>query len=172
MSAGTQRFPSAKALPVAQTVARLLLNDPEQCCICGSLRRQRSEVGDIDIVVMDGQAFQTSWLLAQVEWRIEKDGPKYKRVIVQKIPVDIYIARDRVQFAMLKLVRTGSKEHNIHLVMAAKRLGLEFKAGDGLYQGGRRMPLTSETAIFAALKVHYVRPERREIIDNSRRASA
>ena len=86
-----------------------------------------------------------------------------KRYLWSDLPVDIYVC-EASRFEMLKVIRTGSKEHNIMLAKRAKDRGCKLKAdGTGLEgDGGRVLPITSEAMLFERLAMSYVEPEARE----------
>jgi DNA polymerase/3'-5' exonuclease PolX len=160
----------------AQQIADELIRDlqlPDRCCeeivVAGSLRRQRSNVGDLDLVARHSDPAQRL-LLRNRLWRAyqgrpEKFGDKYICLENYKgIQVDVYLAEPET-FATLLLIRTGSKEHNILLATRAQELDLHLNAnGDGLTdrKTGERIPIQTEQDLFAALKLPYKEPWERE----------
>jgi DNA polymerase (family 10) len=119
--------------------------------ICGSIRRKKPTVGDIDIVAIPKSEYKfgeerLSNLIRRLDPsgnKISKslgksgikrflDGDIIKRFNFKGISVDIYLA-DENTFSTLVLIRTGSKEHNIKLTGIARRKGLKlFASGKGL----------------------------------------
>ena len=133
-------------LEEARAIANNLLNEIgghfEKYCICGSIRRLCEFVKDIDIVAIQksesGYGFGELSLDAtihQLNTEQEKQsllGKKIKRFQYKGISVDLYLA-DESTFETLKLIRTGSKEHNIRLTTLARSKGLKlFASGKGL----------------------------------------
>ena len=76
--------------------------------------------------------------------------------------IDLYIA-DRETLPTLRLIRTGSKEHNIHLCRRARSLGLQLHAsGEGLFDGQlKKLKVDDEEDVFRLLGLEYIEPERR-----------
>ncbi len=108
--------------------------------ICGSIRRKREFVNDIDWVIVPNP--EASYQFGQESFddtitrlnEIEQImiGKKIKRFNYKGISIDIYIATEQT-FQTLMLIRTGSKEHNIKLTTLARQKGLKlFANGSGL----------------------------------------
>jgi DNA polymerase (family X) len=150
--------------------------------IAGSIRRKRPSVHDVDIVAIPrfeltpsttlfGDSEETSSLerrLCELEAQQlitrTKRGERALQIRFRNlaVPVDLYLASEQTWAAML-LIRTGSREHNIYLCTLAKQLGMQLKAdGSGLLKNGQVVASDSEEAIFNALNIPFVAPERRE----------
>ena len=109
-------------------------------------------------------------------WSRVTEGPKnciFRRQFPsgQTIQLDLFFAsqttRDLLDmqpgnFGTLQLCRTGSKEHNIYLVEHAKRLGLRWAPYDGVFEKGVCIASETEAAVFQALHLDFIPPERRE----------
>jgi DNA polymerase/3'-5' exonuclease PolX len=65
-------------------------------------------------------------------------------------------------FGMLYLARTGSVAHNLYLCSHASWMGLHFAPHAGITRAGKVIASATEADIFAALKLDFVAPERRE----------
>lgn len=118
--------------------------------VCGSIRRRRPDVGDIDIVAIARP--NTVEKISEFVKNIDPDGESeaknlgksgasrylngelIKRFQFKGMSVDLYLA-DENTFETLVLIRTGSKEHNIKLTKLARSKGLKlFASGKGLCQ--------------------------------------
>lgn len=120
--------------------------------VCGSIRREKAEVNDIDIVAI----LKTNYTFGEptLSDTIRKldpagpkeakesgkpasrflDGPDIKRFFYKGIMIDIYLAKPE-EFETLTLIRTGSLEHNIRLTTLAKGKGMRLYAnGMGLWR--------------------------------------
>lgn len=134
----------------------------EQIEIAGSIRRQRPQVRDIDLVVIPSNQGQFIYALMQLNGRIVLKGNKLIRCELPAVMLDIYIATPET-WATILLIRTGSIRHNIKLALLAKEGGLHLHAdGTGLTRNGNRIAGDTEESIFAALRLPYKPPEERE----------
>jgi len=148
----------------------------DQIAIVGSIRRQKPEVHDIDIVaipnedkLMKAGYFDQRQLVANpadsprnltTQFPLP-NGLKISTFKYHAVQVDIYWATPET-WATLLLIRTGSKEHNIRLCQLAQRHGLHLHAsGDGLFRNGTRVSWESEEKLFASLGLQYIKPKDR-----------
>lgn len=157
----------------------------ERTMVVGSLRRKRSCVRDIDIIVqprfielrqesLHGPPRLESVLDMKLTelyrkglFTIEYNGPQCRRFMMQvdheHLPVDLYIGTDDSWWTLC-LIRTGSRSHNIAMACRAMQQGMRLKS-DGsalLSPEGTPLPISSEEEIFQILKTPYKRPEERE----------
>lgn len=144
--------------------------------VAGSIRRGKSMVKDIDLVVIPKMLSKESLLGVSDEisktdfyeavrwqlWSITAVGTKLIRgqsyiSTGASISVDIYLATPET-FATLLLIRTGSLEHNIWLATRAKDCGGKLHAdGSGLELPGQYDPILQRNA-----NMRVVRPESEE----------
>ena len=152
--------------------------------IVGSIRRLRKQVNDIDILVIPkfeetkdetlfGETVRINTLDRKLSsmcidniLKLEMNGEKIKRFSQfndTEIAIDIYIAT-RQTLPTLRLIRTGSKEHNIKLCTRARELGMQLKAsGEGLFDAQlKQLKVESEEDIFRLLGLAYLPPEIRD----------
>lgn len=147
----SQRFDRIFAENVADEIVTRLQNHFARYQICGSLRRMKETVGDIDIVAIPRLAYEPGdETLSEAISKIDPDGSDIakslgrsgagrfldgdlvKRFHFQGISIDLYLADDTM-FGTLVLIRTGSKEHNIKLTMLARSKNMKlFASGKGL----------------------------------------
>jgi DNA polymerase (family 10) len=157
------------AFALAKKVVAELAPTCDRIEIAGSLRRNRPQVHDIDIVGLpsgNGSRWRSALedMINRGSLVPVRGGDKAQCYIAAKtgIQVDIYRAEQRT-WATLLLIRTGSREHNIRLAQRARELGLKLRAsGDGVETGsGDLLDVYSEEEIFSLLKLPYLTPERR-----------
>lgn len=79
------------------------------------------------------------------------------------LPVDIYIVSQE-RFELTKLIRTGSKDHNMSLAKIAKSQGMKLHAdGRGIETAdGQMKQIGTEEQVFGLLKLPYKHPHERE----------
>lgn len=177
-------FPYRQAIKVAEELLEHLKPSCERIEIVGSLRRRKSHVNDVDVIAIPsfsmseaetlfGDPVQQNLLDIRISdlcpgngFTLQTNGPKIKRLLKrgkgESIPIDIYIANDSTWWT-LKLIRTGSRSHNIELARRAIQKHMILKAdGTGLLTaGGSIILIDSEEAIFHHLELPFRSPEER-----------
>ena len=148
----------------------------EKAQIAGSIRRRKGGVNDIDLVIQPKPEC-AAWLNIIKQIRSEFDAVTEKqgeKLAVMYIPfaskhgqgyvqVDLYRAT-RATFGILLLVRTGSKEHNVHLCNVALIQGMRLLYSQGLVdKDGKVIAGKTEEEVFEALGLSFVVPQDREI---------
>ena len=130
--------------------------------LAGSIRRNKSIVRDIDIVVevSSENLEKIKDSLAELG-QLKLKGDKLIRLITfDNVQVDIYIA-NKENYNSLLLIRTGSKEHNIKLTTRAHIFNYKLTANGLINMKTGSVIATSERDIFKALKMNYVEPQNR-----------
>lgn len=169
-------------LLTAQAVAQKLVAELSPVCdrieVVGSIRRGKSLVRDIDVVLvprpsalelltMNSRSLESviDGLVARGSLTPVRSGEKVKSLVATKtgIPVDIYVATEE-SWATLLLIRTGSKEHNVRLAQKARELGMKLRAsGDGIENpAGELIKIQNEEDVFRLLGLDYLSPEMRD----------
>src|SRR2546423_14762983 len=136
--------------------------------VCGSVRRWRETIGDIDLLVASDAAapIMAAFTTAPNVERILAAGETKSSVIVERgLQIDLRVVPPAAWGAAL-LYFTGSKEHNVRLRGFALRKKLLLNEY-GLYRVGEEKsgtPVASRTEadIYAALGMDWIPPELRE----------
>jgi DNA polymerase (family 10) len=152
-----------EALVLAKQVLAALFPVCSWAEIAGSIRRERAEVHDIDLVAIPSQQTRSGPLggtvifdelqvwkdlipkaLKKIGLTVEAQGQELIRCTFADngFQVDIYRARPET-WGVILLVRTGSREHNVKLYTLAKSKGLTLSAARGVisyWVDGRRLP--------------------------------
>jgi DNA polymerase (family 10) len=136
--------------------------------VCGSLRRWKETIGDVDLLVASEQAapIMAAFTGAPNVERILASGDTKSSVIVERgLQIDLRVVPAASWGAAL-LYFTGSKEHNVRLRGYALRMKLLLNEY-GLYRVGEEKsgtPVASRTEeeIYAALGMDWIPPELRE----------
>ncbi|MGV3756987.1 MAG: hypothetical protein ACO1QS_16520 [Verrucomicrobiota bacterium] len=133
----TRSLPLAEGLEMAGKIVEKLASFCDQIAVAGSIRRGKAVVNDIDIVCLPriGQEERFRERCLQ-RARVVTNAPQTIVVVLEnKVQVDLWIATPASKelfeekpgnFGSLLLMRTGSREHNIHLVKHAKGMGLTW----------------------------------------------
>lgn len=148
---------------IVETISHLC--DPGKIEVVGSIRRQRPEVNDIDIVLIPQEWMWptvSNVLKHRLGATIAESGPELVRLVIQGVQVDLYRARPRT-WGVLLLIRTGSTQHNIKLCSHARSRGLMLSAAQGVLKDGKVIASSTEEEIFAALGMPYIEPKDREV---------
>lgn len=124
--------------------------------VCGSVRREKPEVGDLDLVVIG----DLNWLREPGRpWRYVDGGEKKCTLKYEGRQVNILKTEDgRVGAAMLYF--TGNATFNLIMRRKAKAMGLKLNEY-GLWKGEEFIAGTYEVDIFDALGMEFKSPRER-----------
>jgi DNA polymerase (family 10) len=162
-----RRTPIAEALPVADAIVARLEARPgvRSATYCGSLRRFRDTVADVDIVAVSTEAapimdaFVGSPEVAQV---LGHGDTKSSIVTSAGLQVDLRVVTPEQEGAAI-LYFTGSKAHNIALRQRAIARGWTLNEyGLTHAETGAVIAQTTEQEIYAALELDWVPAPMRE----------
>lgn len=136
--------------------------------LCGSLRRRRETVKDIDIVVSaaDAGPIMDAFVKLPEVLQVTGHGPTKSSIVAEMawgrekvvLNADLRVVTDE-QFPVTTLHFTGSKEHNIRLRQRAIERG--WSLNDYALTGYKKK-LPDEAAVYKALGLEWVPPEMRE----------
>jgi len=136
----------------------------EKGIIAGSIRRQKAEVNDIDLIIVSKQEFMVMENIKSVikqYGKMNMDGNQIIRVDKDDLKIDCYVANNK-NFEVLKLIRTGSKGHNIKLTTKAISQGKRLKFSEGLIDNNtKKLISNTEEGIFENLGLPYLEPKDR-----------
>jgi DNA polymerase (family 10) len=155
MSKG-HRVPRHEALSLAHEFLDITHYAWEAAVVCGSIRRRKATVGDLDIVVAPINEMALREACINMFKRDTKVG-NYKGIDIQLTPC--------IQFDMgaALLYATGSGEFNMYMRGVAKAKGLLLNRS-GLWNRDKSKLVASSTeeAIFEALRLNFIEPEFRD----------
>ena len=162
-----RRTPIADALPVAAAIVAAMLELPEveRAMYCGSLRRFRDTIGDVDVLVAgtDAESIMDAFLALPMAHDVVAHGETKSVFLTREgLQVDLRVVKPE-EFGAAVLYFTGSKDHNIALRQRAIDRGWtlnEYALAD--QESGAVVAAASEQDIYAALDMAYVAPTLRE----------
>ncbi len=131
--------------------------------VCGSIRRRKEIVRDIDILAAGGdkEALSLAFTsLPGIEEIYLTGETKTSCRLISGVDADLRVV-SLAEYPCALVYFTGSKEHNIRLRAIAKKKGLKLNEY-GLFDGDRPLPLKDEGEVYGALGLDYVPPELRE----------
>ena len=166
-----------KAKAIAEELLELLKPACERITIAGSIRRQKPEPSDIELLCIprfvggvDQLDRELGPLMLQqiLGHRRNKRGsiiygPKNKLLLHKPsgIGVDVFSVTES-NWGMALFVRTGPKEWNIKAMSRFRELGMQGHAYGGIsFSDGREINCQDEETVFRNLGWAYVAPERR-----------
>ncbi len=171
-----------KAKGIAEKIKTILESSCEMIVIAGSIRRQKPDVGDLELLCIPKYIDGVDMLDAKIQTMIYFDmlgyrlnklgrkvyGPKNKLLVhvPSGIGVDIF-STDEQCWWMALVIRTGPRESNITIAKAARAQGWRLKAyGDGFDTSDllKNIPVHchSEREVFEVVGLPYPEPwERR-----------
>lgn len=136
---------------------------PQLIEVCGSIRRRKEIVRDMDILIAsDNHEKVTSFFVSMPEvdevlvTGETKTSVRMRSGIVADLRV---VGREEFPYALMYF--TGSKEHNVRLRGIAKRKGWKLNEY-GLFNGDSLVKCINEEEIYRALDLPYIPPELRE----------
>ena len=148
------RFSIGDALPYAEAIVDSLkkLKDIDKIVPCGSLRRAKETIGDIDILVTSkkpGRIMDAFVKLPQVDRILSKGGTKSSVILKNGMQADVRVVEPE-SFGAAVYYFTGSKQHNIQVREMAIKKGLKINEY-GIYKGSKKVGGAEENDIFKAL---------------------
>ena len=158
-----------KALNIAEKVKSLLAPHCERIEIAGSIRRQKPNVKDIEIVAIpkhfETGLFESGIATVVNKWdKVKGELPcKYtQRILPDGIKLDLFFA-ERGNWGLIYAIRTGSAEYS-HKVLATQWVKRGYKSEGGyLLYNGRKILVLEEEDLFKRIGVPFVEPEFRNI---------
>lgn len=181
-------------LSQAQNLAERIIETMQPYCqrvaIAGSIRRQKSEVKDIEIVAVpklgqtkdlfgseyENELFKWArqieaegrilWIKPGTDeiipWPIQEQGRYWRGYLVKaEIKLDLFLATSET-WGVIYLIRTGSAEFSQRMVgKECWRTGYKFAKGKLFDSSGQFVPTPEERDIFHALGVDWLEPEAR-----------
>lgn len=145
--------------------------------IAGSIRRRKTEIGDIEIVAipkplfdMFGNRIETHEL-DTVKWddfgTWIKGGHKYKQIELKEgITLDLFIVTPPAEWGIQFLLRTGPQDYSHRIVTPRNQGGLlpgYLKVQEGaIWSHNHIIPTPEEVDVYNLLGIPYTEPECRE----------
>ena len=162
-----RRTPIQQAMPIARELVEALEALPQvrRATYCGSLRRFRETIGDIDIVAAanDPLPVMDAFLAFPIVDEVIGHGETKSSVLTAAgLQIDLRVVAPS-QYGAATLYFTGSKQHNIELRQRAIERGWtlnEYALAD--VESGAVISSRTEKSIYNALDLSYVAPELRE----------
>lgn len=166
-------------LEEARQIATVLVDKLRVHCqrieIAGSIRREKPEVGDIEIVaipcfIADLFGVPSQSALDTLDWNdfggVVKAGSKYKQIkLHQGVNLDLFIVTPPAQWGVQFILRTGPKEYSHKIVTPRKHGGLlpsYLRVQQGaIWSHNHIVPTAEEIDVSNLMGLPYVEPRLR-----------
>ena len=160
------RLPLGRAWPFAQELLAMLRSVPGVTAAeaAGSLRRMRTIVGDIDLLVAaaDSKAVMEAFTNRYDVVRVQGKGETKASVeFGYGIRAQLWVHPPE-RFGTALQYATGSKDHNVRLRELALKQGLSLSEHALTRQDGSEILCATEEEVYATLGLPYIPPELRE----------
>lgn len=135
----------------------------EKITVCGSYRRRKETVGDLDILVTGdrGSSVMHKFVIYdRVKDVLLKGDTKSSVVLKNGLQVDLRLVEPKSYGAAI-MYFTGSKEHNVTLRDRAKDRGYKINEY-GVFKGANRVAGQTEEEIYKLMDCDFIAPELRE----------
>jgi len=151
---------------MARRIAEKYLNILKPFCqrieIAGSIRREKPEVGDIEIVCIPQDLTGFSVEVNKLQKvKGEPTGKYTQRILPEGISLDLFIANEK-NWGLIFAIRTGSADFS-HRTLACGwvKKGCHSKDGKLIDKQGREIILREERDLFDLIGIPFVKPELR-----------
>lgn len=162
------RHPLVEARAIAEALVFLMSPYCERVEIAGSIRRQKGEVKDIELVLIPKATwfgFTDDLLTQGVLSKGHAWGHRYRAAVhvESRIRVDLFVA-DAGNFGAVLQLRTGPGECNKRLMtwLKASRASLRMHEAHW-WHGDRRLLTPEESDVFALFGIDHLAPEKRTL---------
>mgnify|MGYP001573842929 FL=1 len=150
-----------EAYQIAEKVKMQLEPYCDRIAIAGSLRREKADVKDIEIVAIPNDRFEIGYIINK--WkkiRGDVDGKYMQRILPEGINLDLFFANKK-NWGYIFAIRTGSAEYS-HKVLAIGWLKAGYKGIDGiLTKNNQEVEVREEEYLFKLIGIKYVEPRLR-----------
>ena len=159
-----QRISLGVAFPIVSEIVEYMKPVCTNISPCGSLRRMKETIGDIDILCTSNNP--ESIIKRFVEYpktlRVIAEGDTKGSIIVKEksLQVDLRVVEPDSYGAALQYF-TGSKQHNIKLRTLAKEKGLKISEY-GVFKGEKKIAGKTEEEVYRVFNMPVIPPELRE----------
>jgi DNA polymerase (family 10) len=157
------RLPLGAALPMANGIIAALSTPGVKVEIAGSLRRGCDTVGDINLLAETENAAQTLKQFLKLPHVLAVSEQSENAASFRARPgIEIRLQTSAPENFGFNFFRaTGSRTHFEEAHKLAASRGLELRE-EGVFQNGKKVPVSSEDAIYKLLGADFIAPELRE----------
>ena len=151
----------------ARKIALKYLNILKPYCtrieIAGSIRREKPEVKDIEIVAIPGNIESFAREVNKLQKvKGEPTGKYTQRILPEGIRLDLFIANEK-NWGLIFAIRTGSANFS-HKILACGWVKKGYHSVNGMLidKYGNEVEVRKEEELFKLIGISYISPERRQ----------
>lgn len=136
----------------------------ERIEIAGSIRREKKQSRDIDLVVIwqgGGFGLLKVYLENKKRMSLPTGGEKIIKFTWMGVPVQISVATPET-WPVILLIRTGPADFNIYLCTTAKKRNMKLEAAGYIVKSDMRQAVETERDIFKVMGLDYIEPKDRK----------
>lgn len=167
-----KKYSYVEANSIALAVLELLRPHCIRCEIAGSIRREKEEVKDIEVVCIPKPyqigLFQDGIAEVVAKWQKVKGELEYgkckytQRILPEGIKLDLFFAEEG-NWGLIFAIRTGSADYS-HKVLASGWVKRGYKSEGGyLKKNGMTYEVREEKDLFDIIGVAYIEPKYRTL---------
>jgi len=161
---GEKRFVIGDVYPIIEEITEKLKTVAENVTACGSYRRMKETVGDIDLLAVSDNGRKVTDFFVKLPFvkKVISVGDTKSTIILKEkdIQVDIRVVKAESFGACLQYF-TGSKAHNVKLRTIAKSKGLKISEY-GVFKKNKKIAGKTEKEVYNSIGLEYIPPEMRE----------
>ncbi len=161
---GKRRFIIGDIYPLIEEIVEELGKVASRITPCGSYRRMKETVGDIDLLAVSDKGADIIQLFTRLPFvrKLIVSGKTKATILVNKPPVkiDIRISEEDSFGACLQYF-TGSKSHNVKLRSFAKSKKMKINEY-GVFKGTKKVGGKTEEEVYRSIGLDFIPPEMRE----------
>ena len=146
---------------IAEEVKATLAPFCKRIEIAGSIRREKPECKDIEVVcIPDKSGVPLAQYFLKEKTIFKKNGKKYKQFSYGGVNVDLFIT-DVSHYGLTLLIRTGSLDFNKSIIAHLKGKGYIMKDGKISNAANNDIHILEEKFIFELINKKYIEPKER-----------
>ena len=151
-----------KAKQIALQQIRILRPFCLEIYIAGSIRREKPEVKDIELVAVPLKTWSLESHFKNSNYYLNKNGTKYKQYVTEGINVDLFIC-NRDNFGLIYLIRTGSADFSKRMLARWKQVSGGGYSKDGYLHNRYELKIATftEQEVFKCLEMDFIEPKDR-----------
>ena len=156
-----------RARAIAEKLVETMAPYCERIEIAGSIRREKAEVGDIELVAIPNDFADAMLPELLPGARFIKDGPRYKQIALPEgINLDLFLVRPPAQWGVIFLLRTGPADFSQQAVTRKcffqGLLPSDCMVADGqVWRHGKLIPMPEEEDFLKLLGLPGLAPKER-----------